>query len=548
VLFQRTFLPEDASEHPSLKGSETQAAPPQTAKVQADSPAAPGVLSEVGERPAQVQAPGKFTPSEPGEKARELIGIVRPEPVTLNESELAGFGANDSPEVLTLRIAYVQALIVARKPPIWHDMPKTFKREDLCDHAALFHVQDFDRFLHASPAERSHDPLRHFLDVQRDRFAVSVADFDVSTLKQLYTLTEQFSKGGNSGVTQVEVDLVNRAYDSAKVRKTIAESDYRASLESLKDRLGLAGRRIVPDLRTLETFYSKLKVFGEWSRRPGRRIDELETIVASLPSFNQSAFLARRQGSDPDSPATKTLLQHLNDTLARYNHQRNDLVSAYRLRDSISQSIIAPWPASTSSIAVNVNARVNHFLLIGMEEDIGRVWRSIVSLWCESVLTRANLELGMSHPPYRDWEAYFESIERVHAETSTVVSPPPVREIQKAPVTLSPSLSKRPFGGEPAVPPAPHPPATGGDATPVVPSSIPAGDPREDRQEKQSTAAPALDLPDPVFAPSTVEPPERRSRHTPEPRVPTPSAQKAEEEDLRRPSGRSAPGGRSSGP
>ena len=198
-----------------------------------------------------------------------------PEPARPNELELLGLDPGVVPDILTLRVAHVLALFQARKPPHWRDEPTSFGLDDLSNLVAPFQVIEFDRFRVAPPAERSRDPLRSFLEIQRDHFAIEIAIRNIGTLESLVGMTKELIKSDAAGVLQFEVDSAQRALDSAQALSIKAESDYRASVDELKYRLGLAGRAIVPDLRLLEPFRKKLSSFDEWTRRGDREWAEL---------------------------------------------------------------------------------------------------------------------------------------------------------------------------------------------------------------------------------------------------------------------------------
>jgi hypothetical protein len=415
ALFERTFLPADTLANPLAKGGESHPMPNPRPPVQNAAPVPSGAGKQGG---AGMPGPGPSSTVAPEEFDRTLRSVtsgLRPLSVGLDDFKLAGLKSRAGAEILTMRIAYVLALIEARMPSIWRDRPATLNAEDLCRDAAPFHIQDFQRFLHAPAAERIHDPLGPFLNIQRDHFAVEVDTVSIAAFERLLQLTVELSKGGGSGISSLEVNLVKRALNSARAETIRAESDYRASLENLKDRLGLAGRPIIPDVHLFEPHRRVRRSIENWASRPNRDDNELKVLVARLPDMNETLSQGRLGRSESGLVETAPSPGRLKTIRSLNEQAKVDLVNAVSLRGQLYNAIIATPHAEGDPGASQM---VSYFILTGTETEIGRIWKSIASLWCEYQLEKVAVEFSRPSPSYVGWEPYFESIEGlpVHSE------------------------------------------------------------------------------------------------------------------------------------
>jgi hypothetical protein len=332
------------------------------------------------------------------------------------EAELAGLNDAAKPEVLSLRIAYVLAMVEARKPSNWRNRPVDFDVEALCRRSAPFHVLDFHRFVTAPQKERDRDPLRPFYNVLRERFVIEVDRERIVLFENHHSYFEKKARtvaGPFKEESSYVLSPLRQSLDSARVEFLQSRSRYMTALQQLKSLLGLSGCDVVPDVGALAPFQQILSRFSKKRTDPERwfaprrdqidipvMVDHLPNLLDPIYSSSDGSGPARRDGKSGGPTSSQQRLKDLyfsydvaKRSLSRGMKASDDLFEEFR--DVVAGKIIpGDWVDS----------------LIIAENNLDQCWRALLTQFLDYQYERTVANHERSSTTIADWESYFLSI------------------------------------------------------------------------------------------------------------------------------------------
>ncbi len=132
------------------------------------------------------------------------------------------------------------------------------------------------------------DPTIGFLQViQLYQFAEN-SRVIVAAYERALDIYREYAKGGaSSGISQLQVDQIDLQFQSQRLNLINAQTAYRIALDQFKQQLGLPPDvPMIPDRGLLESFRRVFRELDEWQRRADHDPEELDGIVAQLPSLD----------------------------------------------------------------------------------------------------------------------------------------------------------------------------------------------------------------------------------------------------------------------
>ena len=199
------------------------------------------------------QVPGASVPQD-----EELLAEILKQPVAkLEPAELAGVAADTKPGVLTLEQAYALTMIRARNPgvPIRLGPGNRLDPNVLEEQARTAGAGEFIRFRGEFLWSGFRDPAPGFFAALKHRYAVDSARDQVALAENMHRLFNQMIQSQKSGVSRLEVDLVEQRLLLARQNLAIELVSFRSAVDELKVSLGLpVSTPIVLDERILEPF------------------------------------------------------------------------------------------------------------------------------------------------------------------------------------------------------------------------------------------------------------------------------------------------------
>ena len=119
--------------------------------------------------------------------------------------------------------------------------------------------------------------IQQLQDIENDR--ATVVAFD-----RLLTIYKELVKGDSSGISQLQVDQINRSLKLVETTLLGDEAQYRTALASYRIQLGLPpDTPVILDRSLLAPFNRVFREVNDWSAREDRDPEELTDIVAKLP-------------------------------------------------------------------------------------------------------------------------------------------------------------------------------------------------------------------------------------------------------------------------
>jgi hypothetical protein len=189
------------------------------------------------QQPDQPRAPVRdMTESEKDELLRVFLGTAAPK---LDSAELAGMPAGASPPALTLEQAYTLTLIRARTPSALRTFgaAKVFDSKALEELAKRAGVGDFERFRREFLSADFRDPAPRFFAAVKHRLALDSARDQLALVENVRRLFAELIKGERSGVSGLQVDLMDQSILLSRQTSAIELVSYRSAADELKGSL-----------------------------------------------------------------------------------------------------------------------------------------------------------------------------------------------------------------------------------------------------------------------------------------------------------------------
>jgi hypothetical protein len=197
----------------------------------------------------------------PGD-AQSIVGLFFPQlpPQSPNaDNEVAGLSTVGRPELLTWERIYTLALVRARAGGTRR--AEVLDPKALAETAARLGVDDYSRFRHDFLASRPgaggafRDPSGDYLELLRQRQVIDNARIDLGLREKLLRLYRELVQGESSGLSSLEIDLVEDSLVGARQRLANTTTHFRDGLDELKAALGLPALALfIPDPQGIAAF------------------------------------------------------------------------------------------------------------------------------------------------------------------------------------------------------------------------------------------------------------------------------------------------------
>ncbi len=399
----------------------------------------------VGQAPAPPRLDGQVVPIRPGEAMgiTEII-VARVPPLDLKMA--AGLSPDSHPELLTWERVYALALVRARRGH--GPLAEALDPKALDDQAARNGVADFARFrkefLAAKPGadEDFRDPSGDFLALLGRLQMIDHARRNVAFHENMLKLMQELIQGQASGLSQLDVDLVNAALVRARQSWSDESADFRNRLDALKVELGLSPHApVLPDHQSVVAFSRVSDELEAWSRRPDRILSELPRIIHGQPVLgsvvveglpilerigggpapsedmltraarlaiqNRGAVDKGRSPGDADAALeldVRRRVRHLFELRRAYNGEQRSYDLAIRMLDQAFERLVAPSEAIASPRSPMLAG------LLGQENQRLNAENRLVTVWTSFQAERLALYRELGILPYADWKSFINEL------------------------------------------------------------------------------------------------------------------------------------------
>lgn len=164
----------------------------------------------------------------------------------------------------------------------------------------LYSIRDFARFrqlffvstlTQGQPlggAGGAADPSPGLLSVLQQYQVAENNRYIVAAYERTLQIFQEYAKGGAaSGISQLQVDQIDQNLQNARFSLINAQTQFRNTLDQFKQQLGLPpDLPMIPDRSLLDGFRNVFKELDSWQRRPNHSPEELDAILAGLPSLD----------------------------------------------------------------------------------------------------------------------------------------------------------------------------------------------------------------------------------------------------------------------
>lgn len=413
------------------------------------SPAAPPQPPHLDER--QLADVGRMRAAE----ADSLLVLFFPQlPPLSRESvqRIVGLPTGSRPERLTWKRLYTLAILCTRAGS--EPGAGLLEPAALAELAAAHGVDDFSRFRHDFLARRPggrwsfYDPSREYVDFLRRLQVVDNARCDVALRENCLRLYQELVKGEASGLSALEVDLVEASLVRARQRLADETARFRDGLDGVKSWVGLPPRAsLVPDLEGIAGFRAAFEGAYNWHRNPTRTRKHLSQQIARLPALgevlvegrpilaaieanpdrleDELAAVLRSAGKDPGSqnkgeaapnaegplePRIRYQLRRLVEARQTYGLQRRRFELASRSIDDVLTQLVAPPAGGTHGLAQAVGARLATQGLLEQLDQVQSAEDRLVGLWASFQADRLALYRDLGVLPYDDWKSFIDDL------------------------------------------------------------------------------------------------------------------------------------------
>lgn len=390
------------------------------------------------------QGPGTAA-SQGAESLAEILGRGA---AKLEPSELAGTGPGIKLAVLGLKQAYVLAQIRARHP---EGIPGVVRGSSIDptamdEEARRVDAGSFDRFRRDLLSGEFRDPAPSFFAALRHRQAIDSARAQLTLTKELRVLFDELLRGGASGVSQLQLEVIDRHLLLSEQYFDSEMASYRSTVDDLKGSLGLPpGLLMVVDEQILQPFFKIFSDIDSWQHNPRRQLATLNKLHHRLPRLDdvviggrsvaqvangrvfEAEFLlacaeeaAKYRGTPKDEAAARDkrdalelrirkLARELISTHRNYELQRRSLEVATREVDQRFEQIVSPPPGGPAVLAQAANVSLQTAGVLQTQSRMYRGRAELVAQWLQFREQSLQLyrELGVTR--YENWEAFYSS-------------------------------------------------------------------------------------------------------------------------------------------
>jgi hypothetical protein len=389
-----------------------------------------------------------------GDPARAAEPFAPPSLET--EKELAGLSRGSRPALLTWDRVYALAVVRARsRRGAYLD---SLDPAALVAEAAQDGFADFAQFamllVAASPFSSDlafRDPSAAVLELLRRRQTIENARMNAAIHEALEKWTRDIAKG-ESGLDQLDADLVRDSLDRARRRVADETGQYRDELDKLKIALGLRPRAaVILDRQNIDAFRAGFGALASWHRNAQRSREELHGLIERLPGLGEvilggQPILAKIEinpdnGEDVLTTAVQLAIKNradrdryratmdsgvqlelrirrrirgLSDTRRAYKAAKGEYEMAERLYDQMFERLFAATAHVISSRAIVLQRTIEQLDRVLAAKD------RLITLWVSFRTERLALYRDVGALPYDDFKSFYDDLSAGPAAASAV--------------------------------------------------------------------------------------------------------------------------------
>ena len=261
-------------------------------------------------------------------------------------------------------------------------------------------------------------------------------------------LFQELIRGEASGLSSLEVDLVESSVIRAKERLADEAARFRDELDELKAVLGLPLRSpLIPDHHEIAAFRETFESVHNWHGNPKRTLDALHQLVMRIPELGEVVvdgkpilstiekdpsrlddLLARATrvarpkegGSEKNAAASDADVQRelginrrirrLVETRRAYESEKRRYELSGRVIDELITRKVAPPAGGTQALAQSAQAALGTVTLFTQFGQIQTTEDRLVDLWTSFKQDRLALYRELGVLPYNDWKSFSDDL------------------------------------------------------------------------------------------------------------------------------------------
>jgi hypothetical protein len=399
----------------------------------------------------QLGEAGRMTP----DVGQSLVTLFFPKvspPDSDSGKEIAGLPAGSHPELLSWERVYTFALLHARTGAV--RSVTALEPNAVAELAAQHGVADFGGFRRdflasGSGAEKSfRDPSRDYLELLRRLQVIDNGRVDAILRVNCLTLFRELLRGESSGLTQLQVDLVDASIVRARQRSATEIERFRDALDRFKAELGFSPHALlIPDRQGMAAFGEVFQAVHTWPRNPKRTLDVLPKLIARLPALGEVVIEGRpilgtieasperleealaaaarvasknrggaekahaAQGTDVEIELrVRERIRRLLEAHHAYGGEKRCYELAMRLIDQGLIELVAPPSGGTQALAQSTNAAKATAALLEQLAQVQRAEDRLVGIWASFKAERLALYRDLGILPYDDWRSFYNDL------------------------------------------------------------------------------------------------------------------------------------------
>ncbi len=401
----------------------------------------------------QIEEVGRMTPDE----AQSLVAIFFPKlptPTLGSDKEIAGLYTSSHPDLLNWERVYTLALARARIGPAPN--AEVLDAKGFAEMAERNGIADFNRFRQDFLAIRPggeagfRDPSGDYLELLRRLQVIDNARCDVVRQQNALSLFQELIRGEASGLTALDVNLVESSVIRAKERLADETARFRDELVELKAALGLKLRApVIPDRQEIAAFREAFEAVHNWHGNPKRTLDVFHQLIARVPALgevvvngkpvlgaieadprrledvlaaatrvavaNQNRSSAQKGAAAPENEVQLELrisrrVRRLAEARRAYESEKRSYEVTSRLIDELITQLAAPPAGGTQALAQAARATLGIATLLSQLGQIQRAEDRLVGLWTSFRGERLALYRELGVLPYDNWKSFYDDL------------------------------------------------------------------------------------------------------------------------------------------